>query len=725
MKKNLIAAMAGSTVLAAGVGAGTATASSPAPAAGTRPPSRTWTPTAPSSVSTGVAVLPNGDRVGVQRNPGAAPTVTAPADLARAGARSMTIGTTTYVIPRRMSGVAGRVFDKALFDVGTLAARGSGRTAVNVTYASSSAPTAVPGIVITARTGTTATGYVDAASSAALGRALATTDAKTLFAHVRTVAPPAQPAATPRWPMVTVTIRLIGLDGRPLDDLVGFTNVVDPGKGNGMVFTTHGIAKISVPAGTYQLLGSTFTEVAGKPVVAMGAGRETTVGDGDEIVLDLRKATMRLKTSVNKPVVNPFWAQSVNREIQGPTGGVGFSLSALGDDSFSVRVVPTVGTLHGIQSLTKDYLAVSPSGVTPAYRFATHYSIDGRIPDGTIVKHSDASNLMTYKDRFTGVRSLASASFARAVTGHGGGWSLGAPLPGDRLTTYATAGPGLDHSARLDQYISFDPTFTTKGSFASPPAASPKPGTIKSVVWGVDPLHQRYAAPPASAPFKICPACVGDGVFNVEAPPLSTNAQLGSADLVEPDILGRVTIKADDTVLYAGQGQLSGYSALPAGTKSVTTTQVATRSGAVFPRTTVLSTKSSTKMAASFPAPDGWMCLAETGCRVLPFLSVDYRIAGQTALGALPAGKRRLDLTVNQVGRATAKGVTSVKVWVSYDGKTWTAAPVTGSGAQRAVALTIPEPGSGRTGVNLKVSVADAAGSTYTEQITGAFGLAG
>ncbi|MCB1301127.1 MAG: hypothetical protein KDB28_07700, partial [Tetrasphaera sp.] len=86
---------------------------------------------------------------------------------------------------------------------------------------------------------------------------------------------------------------------------------------------------------------------------------------------------------------------------------------------------------------------------------------------------------------------------------------------------------------------------------------------------------------------------------------------------------------------------------------------------------------------------------------------------------------RRLDLTVNQVGRATAKGVTSVKVWVSYDGKTWTAAPVTGSGAQRAVALTIPEPGSGRTGVNLKVSVADAAGSTYTEQITGAFGLAG
>ena len=82
-------------------------------------------------------------------------------------------------------------------------------------------------------------------------------------------------------------------------------------------------------------------------------------------------------------------------------------------------------------------------------------------------------------------------------------------------------------------------------------------------------------------------------------------------------------------------------------------------------------------------------------------------------------------MAVKQVGRTTASGITAVKAWVSYDGRTWSPAPVTGSGARYAVRLSVPTPGAGRSAVSLKVSVTDAAGSTLTEQIDGAFGLAG
>ena len=81
-------------------------------------------------------------------------------------------------------------------------------------------------------------------------------------------------------------------------------------------------------------------------------------------------------------------------------------------------------------------------------------------------------------------------------------------------------------------------------------------------------------------------------------------------------------------------------------------------------------------------------------------------------------------LDIKQVGRAKAQGINSVKAWVSYDARTWSAVPVTGSGASYAAALTVPKASAGRTLFGLKVAVTDAAGSTLTEQIDGAYRLA-
>ena len=722
MKRLMLGAVIGSAGLVAAGSLAPAGALPPTTTPAARAATGGWTPSADSG-ATRVAILPTGDAIGVRALPHGAPHLSPIGAVPRGGLLTMRAGSTHYVIPRRVAPVVGSVLDPALFDVTALARRGSGRSAVTIAYASTNSPTAVPGVVVTSRTGTTGRGYVDAASSAGLGRELAAGgSASDLFAHVARVRVPTTPGANPAWPMITATIKVIGRDGAPGEVLVGYYNVNDPNKGAGMVFAERGKAKVSVPAGTYQLIASV---IGGDGATSLGTSAETVVSAPRELVFDARKAVSTIRATLPRPATPGIVITSLNRELSGPHGQAGFSFGVIDDGSRPVYLTPTPGPLTGSQGVSYDRVAISPAGAPTPYTFVVHTGLAGKIPAGHIVHRATAANLTTYRPTFTGIRDLSAASFGVGVLDASGGWTIGMGIPARTYDLYASSAPGLVHGSELTQYQSFAEKSILKGQFSSGFAPAPAPGMVTARTWGAAPLHQSYVTPVAGGLFTVCPACIGGGVANFWAAPLSDAGHYGSADLVEPDILGRVIVKADDTTLYDGPGELRGGSTYPAGTQRISTTAIATRSGTPFPRATRMTTAVSTAIAASFPAPSGWACATATGCRVLPFLSLDYGVSGLDQLNALPAGARSVALTVKQVGRSTASGITGVKAWVSYDGRTWSPAPVTGSGARYAVRLSVPTPGAGRSAVSLKVSVTDAAGSTLTEQIDGAFGLAG
>ena len=133
--------------------------------------------------------------------------------------------------------------------------------------------------------------------------------------------------------------------------------------------------------------------------------------------------------------------------------------------------------------------------------------------------------------------------------------------------------------------------------------------------------------------------------------------------------------------------------------------------------------------AASATLPADWICggaLADdltTHCSAEPLLSLNYQVAGLRPDGSVAAGKQQLTLTVThfEPSTSTAK-ITSVKVQVSFDGgKTFTDAAVTGSGAAFTAAYTAPVTAKV---AELRVSAADAAGSTVTETLPAAYQIA-
>ena len=106
------------------------------------------TPAAPTSAArvapTRFVTLPSGDRIGL-RNDGVV-VVTPAGQASQQAGHTVRLGASTYVFPEGVREVLGGVLDPELFNVTALAARRDGRTPVAVTYASASAPTAVPGV---------------------------------------------------------------------------------------------------------------------------------------------------------------------------------------------------------------------------------------------------------------------------------------------------------------------------------------------------------------------------------------------------------------------------------------------------------------------------------------------------------------------------------------------------------------------------------------------------
>lgn len=704
------------TLAAATASAGMASGARP----GARPDAGTahaaWTGPSGSRAAT----LPTGELVVLGVTPSGAPitnVVGAPSGGAATVAR---VGGSTYAVPLSVRDVIGSVLDAELFNATRIAARPGGRTPVTLTYATADAPSAVPGVEVSERSGTSGRGFITPASSRALGRALATTNARTLFAGVRAIKPADATNPPPRWPMHTVTLRLIGRDGRPAAGGLGYLNTTDPAKGVGFVPTNwKGLAKVSLPSGTYQLVGSGFTPDGRLGYLA--AGREFTVTGPTTATIDLRTATQPVTTKYSKALDQPFAFTSLARQITAAGSSTGVTFSLLAPAETRVLFAPTAGPLHGQQFLDESVMGKSPASVADPYVMVTYGKRDGRLPAAPITFVASSNTMMTAKSTVHGLGDYTRSIFTTSISNESGGYGFGVPLTGPRLTRYVSAAAGMSQSAELFGVEDYE-TGTFTGWQSSLPTAG-RPGSVVIDPWLAAPLHSRFPNRTMTPGVLPCPTCVGAGRVAILSLPMSdaNPRHFGNPDVVNGALQGSYAVLADARQIDAGDGFLyNAGGAIPAGTKAITARQNATRSGSPFLTTTRLSTEMRTPLTAAIAQPSGTECGLAPRCRALPMLSADYTAAVDVA-NRLSAGRQTIGITVNQVGRDTPVGIRSVKVWMSYDGSTWTTAPVSGSGADYRASVTVPRGSSGSASASMKVAVTDAAGSTLTETITGAF----
>jgi hypothetical protein len=154
-------------------------------------------------------------------------------------------------------------------------------------------------------------------------------------------------------------------------------------------------------------------------------------------------------------------------------------------------------------------------------------------------------------------------------------------------------------------------------------------------------------------------------------------------------------------------------------------TLTAGRRGATFPLSpasrTVWTWRSGRVPGATLP--QGWICASTPNrrCAAQPLLALDYHVAGLALDGLTAPGRQRIGLTVGEEEPARESRVTGVTARVSYDGGLiWQRAAVRSLGGRRyRLSFTAP-PG---VDVTLKVTAADAAGSSITETLLNGYGV--
>jgi hypothetical protein len=693
---------------------------------------QTALPTAPPTPTKTTAMrvrLLSGDTVSVSRMPNGAPAVSvtaAPGAETALAVQVVTTPTATYAIPRAFLPVLGTQLDLSLFDVTKIAAAGPSGLPVTVTYTSTTSPTAVPGVEIRSRSGRTATGVITPASSVALAKALRTSTPTGLFGTVTKVTAAGGGVVQPAFPMHTLTVSGIDAAGEPLaDGLVLVVNVDNMGKFFGVGFLHRGIAKVSVPAGRYMLLGTSadptaanrFREVVMPTVSVTGS---TTV------TMDARSATAPLSFATPRPATTTDFGFSVGRKDATSTGS--FTDTAFFSGRAQLWVSPTAPVRVG----RLEYLAVahleSPADAPSPYTYDVGYVGAMSIPS-TLRFVARSADVATVTARYYSpepAHSIAGRMLANASSGMGFGYAM--PSPAIR-TEYVVAGPGTRVQDEFTATLDLD-TFEGFGYLHSGWWTA-QPGTTRVVDWGRAPLTPRLFEGDGDYG-RVCPACVVGDEIGVFAYPYSDSDpdHVGLPDWMTstPRTTATWQVGLDGTEVATGEGMLGTVVSGASTAKRLTVDyQTGGRTaGARVPSTTRTHWDAPLK-AATGAVPSTWWCWITGGngsdpCKVLPLLSVRYLLPVDLANTIAP-GPTTARIVVGHVNASVPVGVRTVTASVSFDaGATWQAATVRSEGAGNySATFTTPQRTAATEPAWLKVAATDILGGHFTETVTAAF----
>jgi len=401
---------------------------------------------------------------------------------------------------------------------------------------------------------------------------------------------------------------------------------------------------------------------------------------------------------------------------------------------------PTVGKLATVTSA----LLFGP-GRSPKYFYGLSYQdVSGLVPGQRF--QVLASGLATIAARYYfGARQFGDIQQVAVYpdpVGPALGLFIGFPLPFRSPVEYVTASPSLMWFTTLDREAPDSGGLLIVNQQID--ARIYRGGQRVSEDWNRYPLHPGpFVSLPGTAAFlpQVASASRAGNELTMLVTPFTDNmpghigSGLANEFSNEPGtrVAGRFEVDQNGVKIAGGDAVQTLWQARLSPKPSVIRfTLNATRAGRAYPLSaqtrTVWTWRSAPEPAATLPAP--WICgsaLADkwtTHCSAQPLLWLDYRVSGLRLDGSARAGRQALTVLASHFQpSASTAAITRAAVQVSFDdGKTWHTASVTASGPGRFVA-TYTAPRTARY-VELRVTVADDAGSTIAETLPRAYKIA-
>jgi hypothetical protein len=710
-------------------------------------------PAAPSATATARSVLlVTGDRLAVRTLPdGRSEISVLPSASDHEGLVSLRRGGVTEVIPAAALPFLGRGLDPSLFDIPLLLrAEAGGRLPVRVTF--SGRRPALPGMTVTRSGPGTASGYLTSSAAQTFGMALERQfrsdqvrggyGGSGLFAGGMTVALAGAPAPPARPDVATHTLTVTGseLSGKPdngglawvfdADNLAGFSDNIGT--------FAHGVAKFSVPAGRYWVIGEFDSVSRGSGVTRLDFLPQVSVAQDTTVHTAASAASSEVTMAAPRPAVPvdvTFTADLSDR--YGSTDSVDW-FNAPGQVWVTpTRCKPTVGALHAFA--TEQLVSSAGAAGTP-YAYNLNYADPaGIIPPQRYLAR--ASNLAAVTETyFQDVRST-------------GAWTTWGEFPGEQLLTwniyplalpgrqiqYFSTAPGLLWSAGYSAFVPAGGGFPSGGQ-ADDTYRHFSAGEHLVVDWNRYPLHPQpdFVAGAGNPELPLIPSAIRAGnTLTLTMFPFSDNVpgHLSAGSVTGTKVTESYQIDQNGARIAGG----NAYGGVPpvmvsAKPSLIRFTLNAARSGPAYvlsPRTQTVWTWWSRPQPAA-TVPQAWYCAwvlvrgqyqARRRCAVQPLLTLAYQVRGLALDGTAPAGPQLIELTVGHLQLARAARVTAAAAQVSCDdGQRWQRATVTASGSGLfRVGFRVPR----GCGVTLRVSATDAAGGSVTETITRAYAVAG
>jgi hypothetical protein len=672
--------------------------------------------------------------------------------------QELRLGGRTYVLPVMAAAYLSRGLDPSLFEVGALArAESGGRLPVRVSYAG--AAPSLPGVTITSASSGTARGYLTLAGARVFGAALerqfagdhadAAYGQDGLFGNGVSVAlagAPATPRAVPARPsylMHTLTVRGTTLSGRPdTGDLVTLIDADNASRfwtfGQDTEPFYHGIAKFSVPAGHFWVIG-TFNDLRGTQYLGarLVLPPEITVSRNAAVRLAERAADSRVQFLTPRLAVvyssiferdyltdraprdpNSCCTESDDYITQGLRGPAPYLYVS------PMAIRPRVGTLAQITSAQLD----SPSAAHGIpYQYYVAYQARGRIPaQRFVVRPADLATeragfyaAAASRGYLSNFESLpVQDGFSTAVL-----WPGRFPL---RLTMYLSAARRLSWTTI---YTPWARVLNFIGGQGAPPQAF-RPGQRLTDGWGAYPQHPvatvRLAGQtgPAGASATRAGNVLG---LAMTAFGDNTPGHIGQYIGAPFTVTGRYQLDQDGRKIAGGAlRRFHGFAGVTARLRPARSrirfVLSATQPAALSPLSTASQTAWTwwSARAAHGTLPRGWVCTVQDNraCAAQPLLTLRYSVAGEAVTGAVRPGRQVIRLAVGHVQPARATRITRAAMSVSFNGgRTWHAARITGRGGRYTAAFRAPA----GVRVTLRTSAADAAGGAVTQTIARAY----
>ncbi|MEV0646721.1 S8 family serine peptidase [Phytomonospora sp. NPDC050363] len=499
--------------------------------------------------------------------------------------------------------------------------------------------------------------------------------------------------------MHDITLKVKPRAGESVDYLGGFFFNVENGDGDFLGdLDADNELKVRVPPGTYEFMGSIYSDGTTPSAVALAT--DVTVAHSDVTTLwDATKAT-RHSVGLADRTDEKFDSDIVSLSAWSHDETAAFHADASIAPGEAAFVVETPLLASKDFWYSEHPLLVSPAGAAQPYRYNLYFETEGKLPKGTVKRIKD-SEVVREKAVYhsQGVKASSLRTDFPFAPGAGvmiGAYGVEVAVPSTVLE-YFTPGDGI-WSWRSDMEIGDIENFDVEASTRSAVRTTPR-----TVNYNQAPLG------PTLVDYGVYRA--GDWLSLAIPMYSGPSASLVTHSFWTAGVTGTTTLLKDGVVVDSTQDPCVADFDLPAGLGGTFTLKCETTRNVAW---SAIGTKSSGEWTfTSEPSdPDVWTTVGLSAVR--------FGAAG-VADGFAPVAKTQAVTLDVEHSAEVSPGTKSLRFEVSYDeGETWKTVTISRTGDHATATLKHP---AGAKSVSTRLTVTDNAGLRSSHTTIKAYGL--